>query len=135
MGGMTIVEMEGQTIIVVVVVGDTILRRMEATEGEAVASMALAVEGAAEDDRRTSLVVRTTTTIGIEVEGRSANPMIAEEGTIRVLKYPTDQQMQGIDGSSLVVPPTLYYRQKLKWTKTQIYTTIKYLPGGNVCIQ
>ena len=72
MGGMTIVEMEGEKIIVVVLVGDTILCRMEATEGEAVASMASAVEGAAEDDRRTSLVVRTTTTIGIEVEDRSA---------------------------------------------------------------
>ena len=80
MGGMTIVEMEGDKIIVVV--GDTILRRMEATEGEAVASMASAVEGVAEDDHHTSLVLRTTTMIGIEEEGRSANPMIAEEGTM-----------------------------------------------------
>ena len=82
MGGMTIVEMEGEKIIVVVFVGDTILRRMEATEGEAVASMASAVEGVAEDDHHTSLVLRTTTMIGIEEEGRSANPMIAEEGTM-----------------------------------------------------
>ena len=81
MGGMTIVEMEGEKIIVVVV-GDTILRRMEATEGEAVASMASAVEGVAEDDHHTSLVLRTTTMIGIEEEGRSANPMIAEKGTM-----------------------------------------------------
>jgi len=81
MGGMTIVEMEGEKIIVVGV-GDTILRLMEATEGEAVASMALAVEGVAEDDHHTSLVLRTTTMIGIEEEGRSANPMIVEEGTM-----------------------------------------------------
>mmetsp|Transcript_27031 Transcript_27031/g.43941 ORF Transcript_27031/g.43941 Transcript_27031/m.43941 type:complete len:199 (+) Transcript_27031:713-1309(+) len=79
-GGITIVEMEGETIIVVV--GDMI-HRMETTEGEVVASMAsAAVEGATEDGRTTLVRITTTTiTIGIAMEGRSAITTIAEEGT------------------------------------------------------